>query len=249
MSAASRLNPRTQSWLDAIEERIGKGAPLVLFHGTTEQFASFDLKKSRKELVEDFYGEGIFFTTSKAAAWQYAYAARNQGLSPEVIAALGRKNRGAARVLAAFVEHGRDVWEQPGVTVASLEEASGGVEANTLMDLAQHVRGSRYVDPVDEREEIMRALLGGGYGVPDWVFKKLRGLGVDPKPFMPKVYTVEVRVDRPLWTASTDKARRARKLGYDSIVYYGPNLVEGAPEVAVFDPRRVKILKVEFDEP
>jgi hypothetical protein len=46
-------------------------------------------------------------------------------------------------------------------------------------------------------------------------------------------------------TKSQSAARKARSQGYDSVFYYGTDLVKGIPEVAVFRPQDVKIRRIE----
>ena len=70
-------------------------------------------------------------------------------------------------------------------------------------------------------------------------------MGLDSAVYRPKVYTVVVTVSHTLVTSSQPKARSARSRGYEAVVYYGPDLVLGVPEVAVFNPARVRIVNVE----
>ena len=44
-----------------------EGKPTTLYHGTTAWFRKFDLSKSRDELVNQFYGSGIFLTPKKSS--------------------------------------------------------------------------------------------------------------------------------------------------------------------------------------
>jgi hypothetical protein len=66
-------------------EGLLSGEPTVLYHGTTRSFRAFDMSKSRGELVDKFYGAGIFLTPSKRVAEKYANANRNIGFDPEII--------------------------------------------------------------------------------------------------------------------------------------------------------------------
>ena len=81
--------------------------------------------------------------------------------------------------------------------------------------------------------------------MPEYVYDSLEELGIDSKPYRPKVYTVTATVKNPLITRSKAQARGARASGYDSVIYYGADLVRETPEVAVFDPRNVRISKID----
>ena len=83
-----------------------RGEPTTLFHGTVAAFKVFDLAYSRDELVDQFYGKGIFLTPSKRVAAQYANANRNMGLPKSVISDLKRANPNAGAFLQALYEMG-----------------------------------------------------------------------------------------------------------------------------------------------
>lgn len=55
------------------------GQPVTLYHGTTRLFRTFDMNQSRDELVDSYYGKGIFLSPSKRVAALYANANRNIG--------------------------------------------------------------------------------------------------------------------------------------------------------------------------
>ena len=242
-------------------EGMTTGSPVTLYHGTSAAFSEFDISKSRDELVNEFYGRGIFLTPSKKVAWQYAQANRNMGLPVSVIDDLARVNRNAASFLCALYEKGQDAWEPywkahgfwrddpaPGegqLDSDGFDRHLGGVDPNTLMDIAEHIIGSakRQVPP-DAAEEVLN-LFSPSTGSPDWLYDDLDKIGLDSTKYRPKVLTVVVRVSNPLVTASKSEARKAPSKGYDSVVYYGSDLVGGVPEVAIYDARKAKITHVE----
>jgi hypothetical protein len=242
-------------------EGLGTGAPVTLYHGTSASFSEFDIAKSRDELVNKFYGRGIFLTPSKKVAWQYAHANRNMGLPVSVIDDITRVNRNAGSFLRALYEQGQDAWEPywkahgfwreippPGegkLDSEGFDRHLGGVDPNTLMDIAGHIIGSaKDQEPPDVAEEMFN-LFSPSTGSPDWLYDDLDRVGLDSVKYRPKVLTVVVRVDNPLVTASKAEARKAPSKGYDSVVYYGPDLVGGVPEVAVYDARKARITNVE----
>lgn len=219
-----------------------RGEPTTLYHGTTASFRKFDLSKSRDELVNQFYGKGIFLTPSRRVAWKYASANRNMGFPPSIIQKVRRKNADAGDFLALLVKHGDDAWEMersPGVSwAASFDEID--VDLNTVRDVAAYVIGSKIKPMPTDNTNIFSM----STGMPDWVYDDLDDLGVDSSLYRPKVYTVTVQVDNVLVTARKASARAARRKGYDAVVFHGQGLVDGVPEVAVFDPNKVRIKKM-----
>jgi len=241
---------------------LDEGKPITLYHGTTRSFKRFDLGKSRDELVNDFYGKGIFLTPSKRVAWKYAEANRNIGFEPDIIEDLKRLNPNAGTFLESLYRNGwPEAWKiefarlekelPPDQTLGeALEEYLGDVDGNDLTEIAPYILGSKVKmrggNPMDE---VFEALGGGGAtGSPSWTYATLDTIGLDSNKYRPKVYTVSVTVQNPLITASPALARKARSKGFDSVVYHGRQLVDGVPEVAVYNPRDVKIQKVEVSD-
>lgn len=240
-------------------EGLTKGTPVTLYHGTTKTFHTFSLEKSREELVKNFYGTGIFLTPDKRVAMKYANANRNIGFDPSIIDTLKRKNPGAGAMMEALYNEGADAWETfpkakgfwrenppPGegsLDLVGLEAYLKGIDPNTLSDVVAYVLGSK-VRPLGMDEG--PSLFNTGTGAPDWVYDALDKLGLNSKIYRPKIYTVVVTAKNPLITKSQALARKAHSNGFDSVVYYGPDLVAGVPEVAVFNPRNVKIRSVEI---
>jgi hypothetical protein len=236
-------------------EGMLQGASVTLYHGTTRMFAQFDPSKSRDELVDRFYGSGIFLTPSKRVAWKYANANRNMGFDhDEILADLNQVNRNAALFLETLYQKGSDAWEEFGPArfgVApedysdTFERWLGGVDPNLVMDVAGYILGSKET-PVGGGDPIN--IFNTSTGLPSWVYDTLDKLGLDSKKYRPKVYTVKVTVNNPLVTASKSAAKSARSKGYDSVVFHGSDLVDGVPEVAVFDPQNVRITGVEHED-
>lgn len=235
-------------------EGLLEGKPVKLYHGTTANFKNFDLSKSRPELVNAFYGKGIFLTPSKRVAWKYAEANRNIGFDPSIIDDLKRKNPNAGAFLGSLHKNGwPEAWDleyarlekeglAPGQTAGeALDEYLGDADGNLLTDIAGYILGSK----TKLQDSSSGMLFSTSTGAPEWLFDTLDEVGLDSSKYRPKVYTVTVRVQNPLITASQSKAKRARSQGYDSVIYHGRQLVDQVPEVAVFNPRDVSITKVE----
>lgn len=230
-------------------EGLTTGQPVTLYHGTTKMFQRFDLKKSRDELVNDFYGPGIFLSPSKRVAERYAEANRNIGFDPDIIDDMKRKNPNAGAFLQSLFDKGNDAWDIMFESLDSpypgdaLQEHLKGVDPNTLSDIASYILGSK-VTPLGGGPDALD-MFSTRSGAPSYVYDQIDELGLDSKAYRPKVYTVAVKATNPLVTANAGQARNAKKKGFDCVVYHGTRLVDGVPEVAVFDPRLVTIKSIE----
>lgn len=225
---------------------LTSGEPVTLYHGTTGLFRKFDVARARKELVDEYYGGGIFLTPSKRIAADYAQANRNIGFPPSLIDDLKRRNPKAAKLLHALYARGDSAWDDLAAHPeyrGQWEKLTGGADPNTLGDLAAFIIGSKVKPVGNDRPETN--IFNIRTGMPDWIYDSLDQIGLDSKTYRPKVYTVSVTARHPLITGDKEEARSARGRGYDAVVYYGPGAVQDIPEVAVFDPARVKIKSIE----
>lgn len=239
-------------------EGLKNGTPVTLFHGTTRTFRTFDPSTVRDELVDRFYGRGIFLTPARRVAVQYAEANRNIGFPPSLINDLSRKNPVAGKLMQYLYDHGQDGWDifwkdqgymilddpkypEGRPNMPAFEADMAGIDGNDVQDVADYLIGSA-----------SKPLSGGpvnifdtSTGMPGYVYDTVDTLGLNSKVYRPKVYTVSVTASNPLVTKSKSQAKKARSQGYDCVVYHGTDLVGGVPEVAVFDPRAVKVRKIE----
>jgi superoxide dismutase len=259
-TAAARVAARRE--VDCHLEHHGlddlvRGGSATLYHGTTRQFQRFDTAHIRHDLVNRFYkAPGIFLTPRKGVAEDYAQAARNSKIHMSVVDDLVGKNRGAGEVLGRLVREGRDAWDglfedaramfpDAASPVEALEMMTGGVDPNTLMDIAGHVDGSKYTG-LPEADTLFDLWGGVPKGTPAYIFDDMESVGLDPSEYRPKVYTVTVSgLGKVLVTKSKSEAEKARTKGYDAVVFCGADLVDGVPEVVVFDPSRVRVTKVD----
>ena len=241
-------------------EGLPEGKPTTLYHGTTASFKTFDMNRGRDELVNKFYGRGIFLTPYKHVAEKYAEANRNIGFDPSIIDDLKGKNRNAGGMLEALYRTGDDAWEgyvrdmgfrddnpPPGkgsLDMVGFQKFLGGVDLNSLNDVAGYIIGSK-VKPLGGEESPLDMFGGAPTGAPGYIYDTLDEIGLDSSVYRPKVYTVVATVSNTLITSSKAQAKKARSQGYDSVIYYGSDLVGGVPEVAVFDPHKVKVTHVE----
>lgn len=232
-----------------------RGEPVTVYHGTTAMFRQFSTGHVRKELVDKFYGGGLFFTPSERVARQYADANRNIGFPKSIIDDLRSRNRKAGDFLKGLCERGPDFWDD--YTRESLglgpdddyseavQEAAGGVDPNTLTDISQWVVGTKQQGPA--RDEGFTDIFNLSTGMPGYVYDLLDEVGLESFDYRPKVYTVRLSgMERVLLTRKKAEARSARSKGYDAVIFCGSDLVGGVPEVAVFDPSKVKVVGVEL---
>jgi hypothetical protein len=211
-------------------------------------------------LVKKYYGGGVFLTPEKRIAWRYAEANRNIGFDQSIIDDLKSVNPNAGTFLESLYKKGFEGgWDElleitlGGLTGdklhAAIERHFKGVDPNDISDVAAYVVGSKAIGETRDGtlEELMGVMTGRQTtGAPDYIYDSLDRIGLDSTKYRPKVYTVTVRgIHNPLVTKNLGQARRARSKGFDAVVYYGSEAVGGVPEVAIFDPRKVKIVKVE----
>lgn len=231
-----------------------RGESVTVYHGTTATFRQFSTSHVRTELVNKFYGGGLFFTPSERVARQYADANRNIGFPTSLISDLRSRNRKAGDFLQGLYERGREVWDD--YTRESLglgpdddygeavQAAAGGVDPNTLRDISEWVIGAK---EGPTRDDGFADIFNPSTGMPGWIYDSLDEVGLESFDYRPKVYTVRLSgMERVLLTKKKAEARSARGKGYDAVIFCGSDLVEGVPEVAVFDPSKVRVVKVEL---
>ena len=161
------------------------------------------------------------------------------------------ENKAAGEFMEDLYHRGTDAWDtlfevakaalpkvDPGVAV----DTYLGVDSNLVDDVCGYIIGSK-IKPIGTDAP---TLFSQSSGAPDWLYDNLDTLGIDSSKYRPKIYTVVVTVSKPLITASKSQAKSARQKGYDSVVFYGSDLVAGVPEVAVFSHSNVKIRKIEI---
>jgi len=234
---------------------IDKGSAVTAYHGTTSYFDSFDESKARRELVDKFYGPGLFFTTSKKAARSYANANRNIGFPTTVIDDLKKINPEAGNLMQNLYENGwGDFYKKveegveekgPEIFWQDMNNLMQGLDINDIADVCRNIIGSKIKTESANEEPIN--IFNMSTGMPAYVYNLLDDIGIDSFKYRPKVYTVEISgIKNPLITSDQEEARHARELGHDAIIYYGPNIVGGHPEVAVFDPNKISIKDIEL---
>ena len=223
------------------------------YHGTAADFDQFNLDYARQQLVNEFYGSGFFFVPKESIAWDYAHANRNAGLPVSVIDDIARIKPNFAVFLRLMYENGYEKGWDLYVQRVGLQQLQrtdfliDGVDMNVGYDIYENIEGRFWENTQPSLHDLFS---GSTVGVPDFVYKELDALGVDSNKYKPKVYTVAIRgVKNVLATDSMEEARQARAKGYDAVIYHGERTVRGVPEIAVWDPSKLTIVKKEvFDE-
>lgn len=230
-----------------------KGESVTLYHGTTRSFKVFDLSKSRTDLVDRYYGSGVFLTPSKGVAEKYANANRNIGFDPEVIDDLKSVNPKAGAFMERLYALGDAAWDEftpealgvaPEGLWGAVQSYIGGLDPNTVADVTRFILGSKLKSSLSDDDSL--SLFNQSTGMPGYMYDNLDELGIDSAKYRPKVYKVGVKVDKTLVTPSKSLAKSAKSKGYDAVIYHGTDLVGGVPEVAVFNPKNVRVLGMEL---
>lgn len=236
---------------------IIKGKPSILFHGTTATFKKFDIRYSRKELVNPYYGVGIFLTPDYDVADRYAHAARNSLLPKSVISDFSKVNPVGGRLMALLYNKGHrrgfdefidEYLDDDGsIFDEKMTRALKGVDPNDISDVSEYIEGSKN-KPLGSNSDFVNIFNMQPSGIPETVLDLLDDMGVDGNKYRPKRYMVKTNLKNPLVTDNRNEARSAKNknLGYDCVIYHGPGIVGGVPEVAVYDPRKLTIVNVKY---
>ncbi len=80
-TSARTDTPEFRRWFGASKVLTNEGAPLVVYHGTAENFAAFDPEKIGSRNDSGFLGRGFYFTSDPFVASAYAHGTENFGLN------------------------------------------------------------------------------------------------------------------------------------------------------------------------
>ena len=219
--------------------RFLQGGWTTLYHGTVASFDKFDMSYVRQELVDGFYGGGIFLTPSEEIAWEYAQANRNFGLPKTIIQDISRQHAEAGAFLSLVYKLGYEKgWEALIQSGYQYGDTLNGFDPQDISDLAPYIIGAK--EPVS----LTSTIFGGALIMPDYVYDFIDDLGLDSTVYKPKVYVVVGKANKVLITDNMSEAKRAPTQGYDGVIYFGSATVRGVPEVAIHNPKNIRILRV-----
>ena len=252
------------------------GTPLILYHGTNRKFENHSLEKSRTELNDRFQGDWICYTASEDVAWKYANAARNQCIDRDVFLTetedylnktfpdkllnsflvdsfkilMSGKFEDAWDIIAKKYSKVFDVDETESMShffkrLRHYEEIDPDFDFNDFYDVLEYVEYSKYGQP-DESEIVFNMFNNTIDGMPDYVLDFLESKGYEEALPEPKVIRSYIEADNILETDSREKAKEARKNGYDLVIYSGPDCVDNEPEYLIADPSQIKMQSVKI---
>lgn len=229
---------------------------LILFHGTTRAFDTFDRSKARSTLNDKFQGDGIFFTGSLDVAWRYADAARNAKLDPvETRAAVAERCCNHPLIMKLWdrliANDYETAWTPIADKVDVIRKMMGdaeamGIDLNDMCDLAKEVEGARCARAPDELESIFSIMSGSHDSMVHWLPETAQKFGLDVGP---RVVIAHVSFENMLETDDRETARTAFGAGYDIVRYSGEGIVSGVSEYMVRSSEQVKILRTLLPEP
>lgn len=254
-------HPKPTSFYDKdISAFLHSGKPITVYHGTTSDFKDFESKHMREELLNhpNRVGNGFFFSVSKKTAERYADSNRNSVITYGEVFPLLKKSLPSEvyQYAVHLYHHG---WDGK-LTEMMMEKAPSGmtrgqyldtlgIDMNDVVDLVNSIEGSHGMNKAqaDALGEILSFFSGSSSSGREGVGDLLRNIGIDPTPILPKVLTCIVRADNVKLVHDIGEAKVAQGEGYDAIVWAGGgDLVNGDPEVVVYDARNIRVTKIEI---
>jgi hypothetical protein len=245
--------------------------PLILYHGTNRKFTNHSLEKSRTELNDRFQGDWICYTASEDVAWKYANAARNQCINREAFLKetedyLNRSfpdkllNSFLVDSFKTLMDSGfDDAWDVVAKKYSKIfdvdesdsmphffkrlryyEELDSAFDFNDFCDVLEHVEYSKFGQP-DESDIVMNMFNNTINEIPEYVIEFLQSKGYKESLPEPKIIRSYIEAENILETDSREKAKEARKNGYDLVIYSGPDCVDGEPEYLIADASQIKM--------
>lgn len=245
--------------------------PLLLFHGTNRKFANHSMDKSRTELNDRFQGDWICYTPSEDVAWKYANAARNQCIDKDFFlqdtASYLDKNF-PDKTLNDFLIKSFEIlmnnsfdnsWdiisnkysEIFGINIEkatkhffdrlrTYERLNSDFDFNDFYDVLEYVEYSKY-GSVDETDSVLNMFSTSIKEIPEHVINFLKSKNFEHTLPETKVIKSFVEAKNILETESRDKAKKAKKNGYDLVIYSGPDCVDGVAEYLIANNSQIKM--------
>ena len=249
------LNQNFWNWFGESKVVDENGNPLVVYHGTNTDFPSFDFKKNRTVLNDEFQGDGLFFSPDPDVAEAYAEASRNQFINkdkifkvlddkyPKIIAKLfkdvvnlGYQKGWDVNVHDNWDDVGKEFWEE-----IKKWEVETGLNINELMDFAEWVEYAKQdPDPFDGIGMSGSLFGNNGTYLPEWIKEESKKYGFQDILPTPNIIPVYLKIEKLLTTDNREEAKNARKNGYDGVYYTGGGLVDDVPEYIVYEPTQIK---------
>lgn len=242
--------------------------PAMLYHGTTRTFDNHNINKNRTVLNNNYQGDWICYTESKEVAFKYADAARNQNIDKDLILEDMKEyfnDKGEAgyyfhNLSLLALEKGSEVaFEEIYKIYADQKNISEeesprkinellqyfkekyDLDINDFFDLLDDVEGSNvYEKQNDKFEEIMNIFSGKIKEISYYSIELQKKLGFKKSLYQPQVIISEISGEKVLYTDDPEKAKNAKKEGYDIVVYSGDNCVDGVREILIAKENQIK---------
>ena len=120
-------NPDFKKWFGKSKVTDSSGKPIVVYHGTTHDFTTFDPSKTTKD---SFYGQGLYFTSSKKDLENYAKRRRHRIITRRV-------EFQSERLMQEWEDQWDDVKDQLGMSQLEEFPAWGTYERDELNEKAK----------------------------------------------------------------------------------------------------------------
>ena len=233
--------PEFKSWFgDSKVVDDDSGEPLVVYHGTNQDFDEFNIDRSKTERNKHFQGDGMFFSENEYTAEQYSNSQINQFYDKDLV--IDELIKSGKPNTAEFIKWQTELgfakaWElaeEKHGTWSNIDialEKEGVTDSNDISDIAEWIAGS---------EEEKSSAFGEFLYLPDSIKEIAKRLGISKYTPKPQTLAVYLKAENILETDNQEEAKNARANGYDAVKYTGPDRVGDSPEWIIFDPTQIK---------
>jgi len=233
-------SPEFKSWFGDSKVVDDSGEPIVVYHGTNQDFDEFNIDRSKTERNKHFQGDGIFFSEDEYTADQYSDSQINQFYDKDLV--IDELIKSGKPNTAEFIKWQTELgfakaWklaEEKHGTWSDIDialEKEGVTDSNDISDIAEWIAGS---------EEEKSSDFGEFLYLPDSIKEVAKRLGVSKYTPKPQTLAVYLKAENILETDNQEEAKNAQLNGYDAVKYTGPDRVGDSPEWIIFDPTQIK---------
>ena len=221
---------------------FSQGKKITAYHGSNRKFDKFSIQKSRSDANASFQGDGIFFTTDKGVAKQYASASRNANFDKDILREIRKIDNDLGQFADDLYNIGDDAWGDSIALIKKIE--SKGFDVDDLGQVIEWVAGSKTTMP-SGGGTAFEMFSNSTLSVPDHILKMAEKLGVKDNLLNPNVYKVEITGKNILVTSSQSASKSALKNGYDAVIYTGSGTVDSMAEIIIYNENAITIKSIE----
>jgi len=220
--------------------KFTQGEKITVYHGSNRKFDKFSIQKSRSDANASFQGDGIFFTTDREVAKQYAGASRNANFDKDILKEFRKIDKDLGQFAEDLYRIGDDAWEN----IPLIKKIEGkGFDVDSLSDITQWISGSKNKMP-SGGGTAFEMFSNSPLSVPDHILEMAEKFGIKDNLLKPKLYTVEITGNNILVTSSQSAAKSALKNGYDACIYTGSGTVDSVAEIIIYNKNAINIKSV-----